>query len=214
MDRIDTFQDLLKLLDSKPEWVAELRARLLTPELLALPEQLARFVETANKRFDALESGMRELRADVRELKTGVSDLKGYAVPQTARRMVGKIAEVTNCRRPRWVEATEIIDIADEADTTEVPPNEVESFRAIDLALKAVNKTTGEPFYVIVECSYTVDANDVERAQRNAEYMTQFTGVPTQAVVMGDSIPDGVARIAEQVSVACITITNKSARPR
>ena len=214
MDRIDTFQDLLKLLDSKPEWVAELRARLLTPELLALPEQLARFVETANKRFDALESGMRELRADVRELKTGVSDLKGYAVPQTARRMVGKIAEVTNCRRPRWVEATEIIDIADEADTTEVPPNEVESFRAIDLALKAVNKTTGEPFYVIVECSYTVDANDVERAQRNAEYMTQFTGVPTQAVVMGDSIPDGVSRIAEQVSVACITITNKSARPR
>ena len=128
--------------------------------------------------------------------------------------MVGKIAEVTNCRRPRWVEATEIIDIADDADTTDVPPNELESFRAIDLALKAVNKATGEPFYVIVECSYTVAANDVERARRNAEYMTQFTSVPTQAVVMGDSIPDGVARIAEQASVAYITITNKSARPR
>ena len=200
MDRIDTFQDLLKLLDSKPEWVAELRARLLTPELLALPEQLARFVETANKRFDTLE------RND--------AEFKGQMATLAAHRMLGKIAEVTNSRRPRWMEDVEIIDIADDADTSRMPPNELQSFRAIDLALRAIDKSTGEQGHIVIECSYTVDANDVERAQRNADYMTQFTGVPTKAVVMGNVIPDGVVRIAGQAAVACITITNKSARPR
>ena len=168
---------------------------------------MARFAETANKRFDALESDVKEMRADV-------SDLKGHTVPLAARRMVGKIAEVTNSRRPRWMENIEIIDIADDADTSQVPPNELQSFRAIDFALRAIDKITGEQGHIVIECSYTVDANDVERAQRNAEYMTQFTGVPTKAVVMGNVIPDGVVRIAEQVAVACITITNKSAWPR
>ena len=101
MDRIDTFQDLLDLLDRKPEWADELRARLLTPELLALPEQLARFAETANKRFDALESDVKEMRADV-------SDLTGHTVPLAVRQMVGKIAEVTNSRRPRWMEKSKL----------------------------------------------------------------------------------------------------------
>ena len=214
MDRIDTFQDLLDLLDSKPEWVEELRSRLLTPELIALPEQFARFVEAANKRFDALERDIGELKRDVGELKRDVGELKGHTVPLAARRMMGKIAEVTNSRRPRWLEEAEFVDISDDADTTDVPPNELESFRAIDLALRAVDKSTGAQNYVIIECSYTVDANDVERAKRNAEYMTRFTGIQTKPVVMGNVILDDAARAAKRASVACVTITNKSARPR
>lgn len=242
MDRIETFQDLLNLLDSKPEWVEELRVRLLTPELIALPEQLARFAETVNKRFDVLEERqartekrqdrtegrqdrmearqdrmektLSDIQETLSEVQADVGDLKGLSVPLAARRMVGKIAEVTNSRRPRWLEITEIIDIADDADTAEVPLNELESFRAIDLALTAIDKSTGTQNYIIIECSYSVDSNDVERAKRNAEYMTQFTSAPAKAVVMGNRIPEEVARAAEQTSVACVTVTNKSSRPR
>ncbi len=130
--------------------------------------------------------------------------------------MVGKIAEVTQSRRPRWLADTDIIDIADDADTANVPYNELESFRAIDLALRAIDKSSADraEHYVIIECSSTVDANDVERARRNAAYMTQFTGQPTRAVVIGNQVPVEVERLADQMSVACITITNKSARPR
>ena len=166
MDRIDTFQDLLNLLDSNPQWVEELRSRLLTPELLALPEEFARFVEAANKRFDALENDVDEIKRDVDEIKRDVGEIKGHIAPLAARRMVGKIAEVTNCRRPRWLEETEIIDIADDADTADVPPNELESFRAIDLALRAIDKSAGTQNYIVIECSYSVAANDVERARR------------------------------------------------
>ncbi len=68
-DRIETFQDLLKLLDSKPEWVEELRARLLPAELLALPALVAEFVASTNKRFDALERDVAELKAGQKRME-------------------------------------------------------------------------------------------------------------------------------------------------
>ena len=229
-DRIETFHDLLKLLDSKPEWVEELRARLLPAELLALPALVAEFVASTNKRFDTLERDVTELKAgqermearqdrmEARQdrMENDIGQIKGQITPITARRMVGKIAEVTQSRRPRWLADTDIIDIADDADTANVPYNELESFRAIDLALRAIDKSSADraEHYVIIECSSTVDANDVERARRNAAYMTQFTGQPTRAVVIGNQVPVEVERLADQMSVACITITNKSARPR
>ena len=72
MATINTIQDLLRLLDENPEWVDALRARLLTQELLELPERLSqfeatveRFIESTNKRFDTLEAGQARLEATV-----------------------------------------------------------------------------------------------------------------------------------------------------
>ena len=69
-DRIETFQDLLDILDANPHWVQALRERLLTPELLALPEKFAKFAEMVEKRFQALE-------ADVAEPENGHDPSKG-----------------------------------------------------------------------------------------------------------------------------------------
>ena len=44
MYTIDTIEDLIGVLDENPEWVDALRARLLTPELLELPEKFTEFV--------------------------------------------------------------------------------------------------------------------------------------------------------------------------
>ena len=154
--------------------------------------------------------------ADIKEIKTDMSDIKGQLVPLHARRMVGRIADVTQSRRPRWMENTDIIDISDDADTSDVPPNELESFRAIDLALRAVAKNVpgNQEQYIVIECTGTITRNDVTRAARNAEYMTRFTGKPAQAVVIGYSIPDAVAELARERAVHCIMVTNKSTRPR
>ena len=51
---INTMQDLLDLLDENPEWAEALRARILTPELLELPEVTAQ-----------LAAGLKELRETV-----------------------------------------------------------------------------------------------------------------------------------------------------
>ena len=229
-DRIETFQDLLDILDANPHWVQALRERLLTPELLALPEKFAAFADMVERRFQALEADVAELKtdmvqvkADVAELKTdmtqvkaNVADLKGHTVPVAAQRMTGVIAQAANVRRPRWLDSTQIVDIADDAEEegkTTIPPNEMQSFRAIDLAMTAIDKTSGEPCYVIIECSYTVTRDDADRALRNAEHMTRFTGVPAKALAAGSNVPEQVSAYAKQKGVECVLVTPKASAP-
>ena len=59
MTVINTIEDLVQVLDEHPAWLEALRARLLTRDLVELPETLARlaarldrFAETTNERFD------------------------------------------------------------------------------------------------------------------------------------------------------------------
>ena len=49
---IDTIEDLVRVLDDNPEWLEALRARLLSRELLELPNTFAKFAEEVNRRFD------------------------------------------------------------------------------------------------------------------------------------------------------------------
>ena len=41
MTTISTIQDLMRILDENPEWLEEMRSRLLTRELLEMPDKLA-----------------------------------------------------------------------------------------------------------------------------------------------------------------------------
>ena len=135
--------------------------------------------------------------------ETNADDMRELLAYLAAPRMIGRIANVTQSRRPRWLESTDIIDIADDADTDGIPANELESFRDIDLALKAIDKTSadGQQQYVIIECSGTITHHDIARIARNAAYMTRFTQLPCQAVVIGYTIPDAVAEAARVHSV-------------
>ena len=58
----------------------------------------------------------------------------------------------------------------------------MDSFTKADLVIKVRD---GDRFtsYIAVEISYTADQRDIERAQRNAELLTRFTGRPSRAVV-------------------------------
>ncbi len=63
MTTIDTFEDFIRIMDENPEWLEAARSRLLTRELLELPQVVAQlaashqqFVDSANARFDRLEA--------------------------------------------------------------------------------------------------------------------------------------------------------------
>ncbi len=211
-----------ELLEQFIQQQAEITAKL-QAGIDQLNDTLNRFMESTNamlaahaERMARLETDVAVLKTDVAELKTDVGWLKGHITPTIARRMIGRIADVTQCRRPRWLEEHEIIDIADDADTDGVPDNELESFRAIDLVMRGIDKTsaTGEMQYVVIECSATVAANDVTRARRNADHLSRFTGIASRAVVIGTEIPPTIANLAQGELVHCIAITNKGARPR
>ena len=59
---INTIEDLVRIMDNHPEWVEAMRVRLLSREVLELPQTMARLTETVdsfaaskNKRLDAIE---------------------------------------------------------------------------------------------------------------------------------------------------------------
>ena len=58
MSTIDTMEDLIRVLDEHPEWLEALRARLLSRELLDLPQNFAMFV-----------AEMREFKSEMNEFK-------------------------------------------------------------------------------------------------------------------------------------------------
>ncbi len=228
---IATFEDILAAMENNPSLQAAMRQHVLDQEFLQLPAivrelqqtvaelaQLVRdYIATTNARLERLEQDVANLKTDMTQVKTDVAELKGHAVPVAVQRMTGTLTQAVNVRRPRWLDSTQIVDIADDAEDegrADIPANEMDSFKAIDLAMTAVDKATREPCYVVIECSYTLANDDVIRVKRNAEHMTRFTGIPARAVVAGNSIPDAVSRFAESNGVTCVPITNKATSPR
>ncbi len=79
MTTINTIEDLVQLLDKHPRWLDAVRARVLTRELIELPQTLARFAAGTNEhfaevdqqfdkvdqRFDKVEGEMNERFAEV-----------------------------------------------------------------------------------------------------------------------------------------------------
>ena len=177
MTTINTIEDLIHILDEHPHWLEALRARLLTRELIELPEQFAAFVETTNKRLDTLESDVKGLRDDM-----GI--LKGAHARNVAIEDAAAIARGLGLRRTRTLSRDEVWDLTEAADTSAIAANDLRSFRRADLMMEATDQA-GEPCYIAVEISFTANGRDTTRAVRNAEFLTRFTGKPAYAVIAG-----------------------------
>ncbi len=59
---INTIEDLVRIMDNHPEWVEAMRVRLLSREVLELPQTMARLAQTVDnfaastkKRLEAIE---------------------------------------------------------------------------------------------------------------------------------------------------------------
>ena len=94
------FQHLLDFLDSNPEYLQDMRTRLLMPDLIALPEQFAQlvglvtglsasfhdFAAATDRRLTSIETDVGVLKTDVSTLKEDVNTLKTDVGPENRRR--------------------------------------------------------------------------------------------------------------------------------
>ena len=69
------FHDLVRLLEERPEWREELRRLVLTPELLALPEQIAELRVRSEQQFQELTAAQHRTEARVTTLADQVAAL-------------------------------------------------------------------------------------------------------------------------------------------
>ena len=203
MATINNIPDLLRLLDENPEWVEELRRRLLSRELLELPERFAelaeRFTELAERlaelgeRFSELGERFSDLAALVTRkfddndrqfaaIRDDLTHIKGRYAMELIARSVVVIALEMGLSYAGEVTQFDLNAMLRANDTGDLPRNHIISFAKADLIFWA-RDAEDNLCYVAVEASFTADERDTRRALRNAEYLTRFTGLPARAVV-------------------------------
>ena len=222
---IATVEDLVRVLDEHPQWLEALRTRLLTRELLALPQTLADFVAATDRRFAEIDRRFAEVdrrfaevdgRFDVLErqmgqLRNDVAPIKAAHARNAAMNEADLIAEELGLSLVGILDQAELRSLARSADTAGISKHDLRSFRAADLVLRVADPAAAHPAaadpagterYVAVEVSYTANGRDTERARRNARFLTRFTGCRASAVVAALRLDERIRPIVESGEVA------------
>ena len=168
-----------------------MRARLLTRELLELPQKLAAFAEATerrfeeiDRRFDAIDQRFESNERQLAQLRSDLAPIKAAHARNATLREADLIAEDSGLSFVRVLSAAQVAELARSRAAAGVAKNELRSFRRADLIVEGLGEA-GETCYLAVEISYTVNGRDTDRAIRNAGLLTQFTGQPACAVVAG-----------------------------
>lgn len=196
MTTINTSEDLLRLLREDAHFYEQARRLILTDELITLPERFAAFAaqvddfiaqqerfndeqrqfnQRVDARFDRIDARFDRIEGDLSHFKNRFSESQvadeaftiAMAMRFTLVRVLGNSDLVQLCRHP---------------DARLMPQGDLISFTRADLAPEVANEE-GTRQFIAVEISYTADRRDTDRARRNAEYLTRFTGQPAHAAV-------------------------------
>ena len=100
-----------------------------------------------------------------------------------------------------FVERQELWAMVPASDKRKISEKELLSFRYADIVIRAA-EPDGTECYVAVEASYTANGRDTERAQRNARFLTRFTGRRADPVVASLRIDDRIRVAVESGEVA------------
>lgn len=242
MATINTIHDLFQLLRDNPEWADELRTLILTTELIDLPRKFDEFVEetrTHNAKTDAaiselqetqketqsavkeLQEAQKETQGDVKglqdavkELQDDVGELKGSEAINAALRNPGLIvfALSEDLLIEKILTAQDIAAMLRSRPGV-VPQDARMSFIEADLMIHAKD-LAGEDHYIAAEVSYTVGSSDVDRAIRNAEFLSGLTDKEAHAIVVGNDINGTAQMIIEREGVVWYQLRRRDTRPR
>jgi hypothetical protein len=221
MTQINTIEDLIRLLDENPQWAEALRVRLLTRELIELPEKFAKFAEVTDQRLSRLETDVGQLKTDVGQLKTDVGQLQtnvghlqGWAlesrlysriVPLVCQRLGVRRAEIM--RSPvQEMRAGLRYPVEDSADSNLISDSEEQRVVATDYILRARRRGVSEPVWVAVEVSNKVHSADISRALETAHVLTVVFDEESIPVVAGYAIDPPDQQQADQSGVVYMEV--------
>lgn len=86
------------------------------------------------------------------------------------------------------------------------------SFRNADMVIEGTDATGAS--YIVIEVSYTADSRDTDRAIRNAELITRFTGRPAQPVIASIRNDYAVEELIESGAVHWYAVRDHAGRDR
>ena len=221
------YQDLLEFLDSNPEYLHDMRVRLLSPELIALPEQFAQlvgivaelsskldaFAEATDRRLTALEADVGTLKTDVATLKTDVGDLKGSDLERRARDSILNIAKdelnLTRGRillaRGRDIAPSLLDSIYTAEENGLITEQQADNVLVADIIIRARRADDKQYVHAVFEVSRTIRLNDIQRSHDRAAAVAAATNEHTIAAVIGDMIQPPQQAQAAEIGVRVLT---------
>ncbi len=222
---VEDFHDLVRLLDERPEWRAEMRRLVLSDDYLTVPEQIAELRRETEQRFRDVDGHIAELRQEIAELrrdterhfgrvglqigqlqtdmkavKDDLGQLKGEALERRYRERAhayfGRLIRKPQVLTP--AELTALLD--DDAARSVLSESDRDEVGWADLVLRGTWRVDDRPVMVLAEISWVVDRHDVLRATDRATLLAQL-GTPVVPVVAGASVTERAADMARSRSV-------------
>ena len=220
------YQHLLDFLDSNPEYLHDMRTRLLMPDLIALPEQFAQlvglvtdlsasfqaFAEATDRRLDTLEGHAAETNRRLASLETNVANvasLNGSDLENRARLNILNIAmNELGLTRGRILLATgrdtepgflATINAAEEAGL--ITEQQADHVLVADIIIRARRTDDKRYVHAVFEVSRTIRLDDITRAHGRAATVASTTGEPTIAAVVGELIQPPQQQQADEMGV-------------
>ncbi len=220
---VEDFQDLVRLLEERPEWRAELRRLLLPEEILGLPAVVRELAEQVRSLVEAqqrTEAELASLREFVRDLAEGQRQLQAAlqaliqrvdVLDTRSARAEGELLEIRYerragaffgplLRRVRSVNPREREDLLDDAlEAGVLTRDEAQELRLADLIIRGKRWSDGEEAYLVVEVSAGIGLSDVSRATSRAHVLRKLrAAIP---VVAGNTIAAEAAEAAAHAGV-------------
>jgi predicted nuclease with TOPRIM domain len=210
--RIHTFEDILRALRQKPEWLEELRRMILTDELLALPRKFEKFeekferlegrFERLEEKYERLEGRFERLEEEFKVVKQDVAELKGdnfeRKVRERAPSYFGRLI-----RKCRVLPIEELADLLDDAvEKGIITEEEREDALKTDVVVTGVlREDSGKRITLVTEVSMKADRQDVERAYSRAKIIGRVLNLPAISVVIGKEYTEGAKEKAVEMGV-------------
>ena len=224
----------LQTLRSDPDFRDEVRSLLLAEELLRLPERFAQFAAYVNdfiesqkvfneeqKTFNASVADFIEDQKEtnsrvehrLQQITDDLGDLKGHVAGRIAREMADDIAERLGFELVETLRGDDLRRMLRQHNPVDIDPGTRRSFYLADLVAKVLDQE-GNELFMATEASYTADPRDANRAVRNAEFLTRFTGVAGVAVVASRQNDHAVQQLVDNGSVLWFEFSQRDLTPQ
>ena len=122
------------------------------------------------------------VEARLQQITDDLGDLKGHVAGRVAREMADDIAEHFGFEMVEVLSGNDLRQMLRRHNPADIAPGVRRSFYLADLVGKIVDQH-GEELFLAAEASYTADRRDTDRAIRNAEFLTRFTGIRALPVI-------------------------------
>ena len=203
------YQHLLDFLDSNPEYLHDMRTRLLMPDLVALPEQFAQLVGLVTDLSASFQAFAEATDRRLTSLEANVASLQGSDLENRARLNILNIAmNELGLTRGRILLATgrdtepgflATINAAEEAGL--ITEQQADHVLVADIIIRARRTDDKRYVHAVFEVSRTIRLDDITRAHGRAATVASTTGEPTIAAVVGELIQPPQQQQADEMGV-------------